>query len=260
MDYQDILYDETDGAATITINRPDKMNAFRGQTCEELIHALNRAGWNKDIGVIVLAGAGDRAFCTGGDQSAHEGSYDGRGTIGLPVEELQSLIRDVPKPVIAKVQGYAIGGGNVLAAICDLTIASEAAQFGQVGPKVGSVDPGFGTAYLAQVIGEKKAREFWYLCRRYTAAEALEMGLVNKVVAAEELDDEVARWCAEIMEKSPTAISIAKRSFNAATEDLRGISSMGMQALALYYDTDESQEGVKAFMEKRKPDFRKHAK
>ena len=260
MEYQDILYTEADGVATITIDRPEKMNAFRGQTCEELIHAFNRAGWNKDIGVIVLTGAGDRAFCTGGDQSAHEGTYDGRGTIGLPVEELQSVIRDVPKPVIARVQGYAIGGGNVLAVICDLTIAADTAQFGQVGPKVGSVDPGFGTAYLAQVVGEKRAREIWYLCRRYTGEQAVEMGLVNTVVPADELDAEVDRWCTEILERSPTAIAIAKRSFNAATENLRGISSMGMQALALYYDTDESREGVTAFMEKRKPDFRKFAK
>ena len=260
MEYQDILYTEADGVATITIDRPEKMNAFRGQTCEELIHAFNRAGWNKNIGVIVLTGAGDRAFCTGGDQSAHEGTYDGRGTIGLPVEELQSVIRDVPKPVIARVQGYAIGGGNVLAVICDLTIAADTAQFGQVGPKVGSVDPGFGTAYLAQVVGEKKAREIWYLCRRYTGEQAVEMGLANTVVPADELDAEVDRWCAEILERSPTAIAIAKRSFNAATENLRGISSMGMQALALYYDTDESREGVTAFMEKRKPDFRKFAK
>ncbi len=260
MEYQDIVYAEADGVATITINRPEKMNAFRGQTCEELIHAFNRAGWNKDIGVIVFTGAGDRAFCTGGDQSAHEGSYDGRGTVGLPVEELQSVIRDVPKPVIARVQGYAIGGGNVLAVICDLTIAADTAQFGQVGPKVGSVDPGFGTAYLAQVVGEKKAREIWYLCRRYTAEQAVEMGLANTVVSADELDAEVDRWCAEILERSPTAIAIAKRSFNAATENLRGISSMGMQALALYYDTDESREGVKAFMEKRKPEFRKFVK
>ena len=260
MDYQDILYAEVDGVATITINRPEKMNAFRGQTCEELIHAFNRAGWNKDIGVIVFTGAGDRAFCTGGDQSAHEGSYDGRGTVGLPVEELQSVIRDVPKPVIARVQGYAIGGGNVLAVICDLTIAADTAQFGQVGPKVGSVDPGFGTAYLAQVVGEKKAREIWYLCRRYTAEQAVEMGLANTVVSADELDAEVDRWCAEILERSPTAIAIAKRSFNAATENLRGISSMGMLALALYYDTDESREGVNAFMEKRKPEFRKFVK
>ena len=182
MTYEDILFDVKDGVATVTINRPQVMNAFRGQTCEELIHALNRAGWDKSIGVIVLAGAGDRAFCTGGDQSAHDGQYDGRGIIGLPVEELQSLIRDVPKPVIARVQGYAIGGGNVLATLCDLTIASEKAQFGQVGPKVGSVDPGFGTAYLARIVGEKKAREIWYLCRRYTAAEAERMGLVNVVV------------------------------------------------------------------------------
>ncbi len=260
MEYQDILYAEADGVATITINRPEKMNAFRGQTCEELIHAFNRAGWNKDIGVIVFTGAGDRAFCTGGDQSAHEGSYDGRGTVGLPVEELQSVIRDVPKPVIARVQGYAIGGGNVLAVICDLTIAADTAQFGQVGPKVGSVDPGFGTAYLAQVVGEKKAREIWYLCRRYTAEQAVEMGLANTVVSADELDAEVDRWCVEILERSPTAIAIAKRSFNAATESLRGISSMGMQALALYYDTDESREGVNAFMEKRKPEFRKFVK
>ena len=260
MEYQDIVYAEADGVATITINRPEKMNAFRGQTCEELIHAFNRAGWNKDIGVIVFTGAGDRAFCTGGDQSAHEGSYDGRGTVGLPVEELQSVIRDVPKPVIARVQGYAIGGGNVLAVICDLTIAADTAQFGQVGPKVGSVDPGFGTAYLAQVVGEKKAREIWYLCRRYTAEQAVEMGLANTVVSADELDAEVDRWCVEILERSPTAIAIAKRSFNAATENLRGISSMGMQALALYYDTDESREGVNAFMEKRKPEFRKFMK
>jgi 2-ketocyclohexanecarboxyl-CoA hydrolase len=260
MQYEDILYDAEDGVARITINRPQVMNAFRGKTCEELIQAFNRAGWDKAIGAIVLAGAGDRAFCTGGDQSAHSGQYDGRGMIGLPIEELQSLIRDVPKPVIARVQGYAIGGGNVLAAVCDLTIASEKAVFGQVGPKVGSVDPGFGTAYLARVVGEKKAREIWYLCRRYTAAEALAMGLVNAVVAHEELDAEVARWCAEIMERSPTAIAIAKRSFNADTESIRGIGGMGMQALKMYYESEESKEGVRAFNEKRKPDFRKHVK
>jgi len=260
MTYQDILFEAQDGVATITINRPQVMNAFRRQTWEELIHALKRAGWDKSIGVIVLTGAGDRAFCTGGDQSAHDGQYDGRGMIGLPVEELQSLIRDVPKPVIARVQGYAIGGGNVLATLCDLTIASEKAQFGQVGPKVGSVDPGFGTAYLARIVGEKKAREIWYLCRRYTAAEAERMGLVNVVVPHDQLDAEVARWCAEILERSPTAIAIAKRSFNADTESIRGISNMGMQALSMYYDTEESKEGVRAFNEKRKPDFRKYQK
>jgi 2-ketocyclohexanecarboxyl-CoA hydrolase len=258
MEYEDILYEVRDGVATITINRPDKHNAFRGQTCEELIHAFHRAGWDKSIGVIVLTGAGDKAFCTGGDQSAHAGSYDGRGTIGLPIEELQTVIRDVPKPVIARVQGYAIGGGNVLATLCDLTIASDRAQFGQVGPKVGSVDPGFGTAFLAQVVGEKRAREMWYLCRRYTAEQAYQMGLCNVVVPHDRLDDEVAAWCAELMERSPTALAIAKRSFNAATESLRGLASMGMQSLALYYQTEESKEGVRAFAEKRKPDFRKH--
>jgi 2-ketocyclohexanecarboxyl-CoA hydrolase len=259
MQYEDILYDAADGVARITIDRRNVMNAFRGRTCEELIHALNRAGWDKAIGVIVLAGAGDKAFCTGGDQSAHDGKYDGRGMIGLPVEELQSLIRDVPKPVIARVQGYAIGGGNVLATLCDFTIASERAQFGQVGPKVGSVDPGFGTAYLARVVGEKKAREMWYLCRRYSAAEALAMGLVNAVVPHDQLDAEVSRWCAEIMQRSPTAIAIAKRSFNADSENIRGIGGMGMQALSMYYASEESKEGVRAFNEKRQPDFRKYA-
>ncbi|MCP5374086.1 MAG: 2-ketocyclohexanecarboxyl-CoA hydrolase [Hyphomicrobiales bacterium] len=260
MEFQDLLYEVRGGAAWITINRPDKYNAFRGQTVEELIQAFSKAGWDTSIGAIVLAGAGDKAFCTGGDQSAHEGHYDGRGTIGLPVEELHTVIRDVPKPVIARVQGFAIGGGNVLCTLCDLTIASEKAQFGQVGPKVGSVDPGFGTAYLSHLVGEKKAREIWYMCRRYTAQQALEMGLINAVVPHDELDAEVERWVAEIMEKSPTAIAIAKRSFNADTDHIRGIGSLGLQALALYYGTEESKEGVNAFLEKRKPDFRKFAK
>ena len=260
MQYEDLLYEVRNGAAWITINRPQRMNAFRGKTCEELIHALNRAGYDREIGAIVLAGAGDKAFCTGGDQSTHEGQYDGRGTIGLPMEELHAAIRDVPKPVIARVQGYAIGGGNVLCTICDLTIASERAVFGQVGPKVGSVDPGYGTALLARVVGEKKAREIWYMCRRYTAAEALAMGLVNTVVAHDQLDTEVQKWCDEIMEKSPTAIAIAKRSFNMDTAHHAGIAGMGMYALKLYYDTDESREGVKAFQEKRPPEFRKHVK
>ena len=258
MDYEDILFDVMDGVARITINRPKVLNAFRGRTCDELIHAFNRAGWDRDVGVIVLTGAGDRAFCTGGDQSAHDGQYDGRGMVGLPVEELQGVIREVPKPVIARVQGYAIGGGNVLATVCDLTIASEQAVFGQVGPKMGSVDPGFGTAYLARIVGEKKAREIWYLCRRYTAAEAMAMGLVNHVVPHEDLDAEVALWCAEILERSPTAIAIAKRSFNADSDNIRGISGMGMQALKMFYATDESKEGVRSFLEKRKPDFRRY--
>ncbi|HRJ68816.1 MAG TPA: 2-ketocyclohexanecarboxyl-CoA hydrolase [Beijerinckiaceae bacterium] len=260
MTYEDILYEVRGPAAWIIINRPDKMNAFRGKTCDELIHALNRAGYDKSIAAIVLAGAGDRAFCTGGDQSAHAGAYDGRGTIGLPMEELHAAIRDVPKPVIARVQGYAIGGGNVLCTICDFTIASQKAQFGQVGPKVGSVDPGYGTAFLARVVGEKRAREIWYLCRRYTADEALAMGLVNAVVAPDQLDAEVQKWCEEIAERSPTAIAIAKRSFNMDTAHQAGIAGMGMYALKLYYETEESKEGVRAFNEKRKPDFRKHQK
>lgn len=260
MDYQDILYSEDNGVATITINRPERYNAFRGQTCMELIDAFHRAGWNKEIGVIVLAGAGDKAFCTGGDQGAHDGQYDGRGIIGLPVEELQGLIRTVPKPVIARVQGFAIGGGHVLALVCDLTIASESAQFGQVGPKVGSVDPGFGTAYMARVLGEKRAREMWFLCRRYSAHQALDWGLCNTVVADDQLDAEVRRWCDEILEKSPTALAIAKRSFNADSDNINGISAMGMQSLSLYYDTEESREGVNAFLEKRKPEFRKYQK
>jgi 2-ketocyclohexanecarboxyl-CoA hydrolase len=261
MAFTDILYDDTGGIGRITINRPDRMNAFRGQTVEELIEAFQRAAWSKSVGVIVLSGTGDKAFCTGGDQSAHDGQYDGgRGMVGMPVEELHSIIRDAPKPVIARVQGYAIGGGNVLATLCDLTIAGESAQFGQVGPKVGSVDPGFGTALLARVVGEKKAREMWYLCRRYTAKEAEAMGLVNTVVPDAELDAEVDRWCAEILERSPTALAIAKKSINVDSEMIRGAGGLGFAALKLYYDTDESREGVNAFLEKRKPDFRKHAK
>ena len=260
MHYQDLIVQRRASAEWITINRPERMNAFRGRTCDELIHALQRAAWDREVAAIVLAGAGDKAFCTGGDQSAHEGQYDGRGTIGLPMEELHAAIRDAPKPVIARVQGYAIGGGNVLCTVCDLTIASDKAVFGQVGPKVGSVDPGYGTALLARVVGEKKAREMWYLCRRYSAAEALAMGLVNAVVPHEQLDAEVQRWCDEIAERSPTAIAIAKRSFNMDTAHQAGIAGMGLYALKLYYDTDESREGVRAFNEKRAPQFRPHLK
>jgi 2-ketocyclohexanecarboxyl-CoA hydrolase len=260
MAYQDILYEIRNGVAWIIINRPDKMNAFRGRTCEELIQAINKAAFDKTIGCIVLAGAGDRAFCTGGDQSAHDGNYDGRGTIGLPIEELHAAIRDAPKPVIARVQGYAIGGGNVLATICDLTICSDKATFGQVGPKMGSVDPGYGTAFLTRVVGEKKAREIWYLCRRYTGKQAVEIGLANICVPHEELDAEVQKWAEEIGEKSPTAIAIAKRSFNMDTAHQAGIAGMGLYALKLYYDTEESREGVNALKEKRKPEFRKHVK
>lgn len=256
-EFEDILYVEDKGVATITINRPKVMNAFRAQTVEELIQAVTRAAWDKSIGVIVLTGAGDRAFCTGGDQSSHEGSYGGRGTAGLPVEELQTAIRDALKPVIARVPGYAIGGGNVLCTVCDLVIASENAIFGQVGPKVGSVDPGYGTAYLARIVGEKKAREIWFMCRKYSARDALDMGLINVVVPHGELDAEVRKWCDEILAMSPTALAIAKRSFNADSDSIRGIGGLGFQSLALYYDTDESKEGSRAFREKRKANFRK---
>ncbi len=254
--YEDLIYEENGPVATITVNRPQVMNAYRVQTYDEVIDALGRAGWNKSIAVIVLTGAGQRAFGVGGDTSEKKSErVGGRGTIGVSVENLHATIRDVPKPVIAKVRGYAIGGGNVIATLCDLTIAARSAVFGQVGPKMGSVDPGFGTAYLARVVGEKRAREFWYLCRRYTADEACAFGLVNKVVADEELDAEVDRWCAEIAERSPTAIAIAKRSFNADSENIRGIGGLGYQALALYYASDESKEGGNALREKRKPRF-----
>jgi 2-ketocyclohexanecarboxyl-CoA hydrolase len=256
----DTTYELRDGVAWITIARPEKMNAFRGRTCDELIALFNRAGYDREVGVIVLAGAGDRAFCTGGDQSSHDGNYDGRGTIGLPMEELHAAIRDVPKPVIARVQGYAIGGGNVLATICDLTICSDKAIFGQVGPKMGSVDPGYGTAYLSRVVGEKKAREMWYLCRRYSGAEAEAMGLANVCVPHESLDAEVQRWATEMVGHSPTALAIAKRSFNMDTAHQGGIAGMGLYALKLYYDTEESREGVRALQEKRAPNFRQFVK
>jgi 2-ketocyclohexanecarboxyl-CoA hydrolase len=262
MEFQDILYEKRDGIATITINRPKVLNAFRAETVEEMLAAMRDAEEDRAIGVIVLAGAGDRAFCAGGDNLARsagqegEGGYGGRGLVGLPIEELHNAIRDSRKPVIAKVQGYAIGGGNVLATVCDLTIASEKAVFGQVGPRVGSVDPGWGTAYLSRLVGEKRAREIWFLCRRYSAAEAYEMGLVNKVVPADRLDAEVEAWCQEILALSPSAIAIAKRSFNADSENIRGIGALGLEALALYYDTEEAKEGTTAFLEKRRPDFR----
>jgi len=260
MEFTDILYEIRNGVAWIIINRADKMNAFRGTTCEELIRAFNKAGWDKNVGAIVLAGAGDRAFCTGGDQGAHDANYDGRGTIGLPMEDLHNTIRNMPKPVIARVQGYAIGGGNVLATICDLTICSDKAIFGQVGPKMGSVDPGYGTAFLARVVGEKKAREIWYMCRRYSGAEAEAMGLANLCVPADKLDETVQAWAEELCERSPTALAIAKRSFNMDTAHQAGIAEMGMYALKLYYETDESKEGVAALKEKRKPEFRKFVK
>ena len=258
MSYEDVLYEVEDRVATITFNRPDRLNAFRSQTYAEVTDAINRAGWDKEIGVIVLTGAGDRAFGVGGDSSIKKGDRVGTGIgmVGNGVENLQTAIRDVPKPVIAKVRGYAIGSATVLVTLCDLPIASENAIFGQAGPKKGSVDPGFGTALLARVVGEKKAREIWYLCRKYPAEEALKMGLVNAVVPNEQLDAEVRQWCAEINAKSPTAITLAKRSFNADSENIRGIGQMAFPALALYFGTDESKEGGNALREKRVPDFR----
>jgi 2-ketocyclohexanecarboxyl-CoA hydrolase len=259
-DYKDILYEVGTNAVRVTINRPEVMNAFRLQTVEELIHAFQKANEEHSVNTVVLAGAGEKAFCTGGDQKSHlseDGLYGPRGTVGLPIEELQTAIRDLRKVSIARVQGFAIGGGNVFATLCDLTIASEKAVFGQVGPKVGSVDPGYGTALLARHVGEKKAREIWFLCRKYTAQQACDMGLVNKVVPHEQLDAEVEVWAAEINLMSPTAIAIAKRSFNADSENIRGISFLGIQAVKHYYMSEESKEGVRAFNERRKPDFKK---
>ena len=264
MTFEDIIYAKDDGIATITINRPKVLNAFRGQTVDEMVEAFKDAWVDRSIGVVLLTGVGERAFSTGGDQSVRsEGGYQGkrsRSDIGMDVEDLHSIIREIPKPVIAAVNGYAIGGGHVLHILCDLSIAADTARFGQVGPRVGSVDPGFGTAYLTRLVGEKKAREIWYLCRQYSAQEALEMGLVNKVVPATQLMDEARAWAREILEKSPTALKIAKASFNAETDHIRGIGAMGMSALALYYGTEEAMEGRNAFIERRKPDFRKYRK
>lgn len=261
-EFEDILFTQKDGMAEITINRPEVHNCFRPRTVIEILEAFYIAGWNNDIGAIVLTGAGGKAFCTGGDKSGaeHYGAGEIRGPVGLPVEEFHAIIRDVPKPVIAKVRGFAIGGGNVLATLCDMTIASENAIFGQVGPKMGSIDAGFGTAYLARIVGEKKAREIWYMCRRYTAQQALDMGLINAVVPDDKLDEEVASWCAELCQRSPTAIALAKKSFNADTDSIKGISGLGMQALRLFYETEESREGINALAERRTPDFKKFVK
>jgi 2-ketocyclohexanecarboxyl-CoA hydrolase len=259
--YKDITYEVGANAVRITINRPEVYNAFRLQTVEELIRAFQDANEEQSVNTVVFAGAGEKAFCTGGDQKVHlseDGLYGPRGTVGLPIEELQTAIRDLRKVSIARVQGFAIGGGNVFATLCDLTIASENAVFGQVGPKVGSVDPGWGTALLSRHVGEKRAREIWFLCRRYTAQEAYDMGLVNRVVPRDKLDEEVESWAAEINVLSPTAIAIAKRSFNADSENIRGISFMGVQAVKHFYMSEESKEGVRAFNEKRKPDFKKY--
>jgi 2-ketocyclohexanecarboxyl-CoA hydrolase len=256
MTYQDVLYETRDGVAWITIDRPAVLNAFRARTVDELIHAFRTAQRDADVGVVVLTGAGERAFSTGGDQRERDASGYGSGGIGLDMHGLHGIIRSIPVPVIAMVNGYAIGGGHVLHVLCDLTIAADTAVFGQVGPRVGSVDPGFGTAYLTRLVGEKKAREIWYLCRRYSAAEALAMGLVNAVVPAAELRAETERWCRDILEKSPTALRLAKESFNADTEHINGITALGFSALELYYQSPEAMEGRNAFLEKRPPRFR----
>lgn len=258
MNYTDIRYDKSDGIATITINRPEKLNAFTNDTVGELVSAFQGAWQDRAVGAVILTGAGDRAFCTGGDQSKR--SADGymspsRSELGIDIQDLHSAIRDIPKPVIAAVNGYAIGGGHVLHVLCDMTIAGESAVFGQVGPRVGSVDAGFGTSYLAAVIGEKRAREMWFMCRRYNAHEALQMGLVNAVVPDAELMAEARRWAGEIVSLSPTALRLAKQSFNVSTEMLRGLSAVAMSATALYYGTDESLEGQSALMQRRDPQF-----
>lgn len=259
MSFEDILYEVKDGVAWITINRPQVRNAFRAQTVDEMVVAFRQAWGARDVGVVVLTGAGDKAFCSGGDQKERGASGYGKSAtgIGLDVASLHAIIRNIPKPVIAMVNGFAIGGGHVLHIVCDLSIAADSAVFGQVGPRVGSVDPGFGTAYLARLIGEKKAREIWFLCRQYSAQEALTMGLVNKVVPAAQLRAEVEQWCGEMLAMSPTALKLAKLSFNADTDHIHGITEMGFSALELYYQTAEAQEGRNAFVEKRKPDFRK---
>src|SRR5919197_1341270 len=256
----DVLYEVEDGLATITINRPDRLNAFRARTVDELIHCFKRAWASAEVGVVALTGAGDRAFSTGGDQKqrAETGDY-GPSESGLfEVENLHRLIREIPKPVIAAVNGYAIGGGHVLHVLCDLTIAADTAVFGQVGPRVGSFDAGFGTAYLARVVGEKRAREIWFLCRRYDAETAERWGLVNRVVPADELRAEVRRWADEILALSPTALRFVKQSFNVDTEQLAGVGKLAFSGLGLFVDSDEAAEGVEAFMQKRRPDFARY--
>ena len=255
--YGDILYDVADGIARITINRPEVRNAFRPQTLFELSDAFNAAREDPEIGVIILTGAGDQAFCSGGDQRIRgEAGYVGDdGVPRLNVLDLQRQIRTLPKPVIAMVAGYAIGGGHVLHVVCDLTIAAENAVFGQTGPRVGSFDGGFGASHLARIIGHKKAREIWYLCRQYDARQALDMGLVNAVVPLEKLEEETVAWCRQILAHSPLAIRCLKSAFNADTDGLAGIQELAGNATLLYYMSEEAQEGKKAFLEKRAPDF-----
>lgn len=253
----DVLYEVDRGLAWITINRPERYNAFRGRTIDELIWAFKWAWADRSVGVIALTGAGEKAFCAGGDQKQRNETGDyGPTESGLfEVETLHRIIRDVPKPVIAAVNGVAIGGGHVFHVLCDITIAAEHARFGQAGPRVGSFDAGFGSAYLARILGDKRAREIWYLCRQYDAATMERWGLVNKVVPAAGLRNEVRQWADEMIEKSPTALKVLKHSFNADSESIAGIGTMAFDSLAMFVGTPEAREGVTAFNEKRKPDF-----
>lgn len=256
--YRDILFEKADGVGKITINRPHRRNAFRPETVEEMIDALHRARLDREIGVVILTGAGDEAFCAGGDQKIRgdAGGYcDEQGVNHLNALDLQRMIRTLPKPVVAMVAGYAIGGGHVLHLICDLTIAAENARFGQTGPKVGSFDAGYGAGLMARAVGLKKAKEIWFLCRQYDAGEALEMGLVNAVVPLERLEQETLAWCQEMLRQSPTALRVLKAGFNADADGLAGVQELAGNATALFYMTEEGQEGRNAFVEKRPPDF-----
>ncbi len=258
-EYGDIRFDRTgSGIARITIDRPEVHNAFRPETVSELIDAFARVRDDPTIGCVLLTGAGDKAFCSGGDQryKSHAGGYvGGDGIARLNVLDLQRQIRSLPVPVIALVNGYAIGGGHVLHIVCDLSLASENAIFGQVGPKVGSFDAGFGIGLLARLVGDKKAKEIWFLCRQYDASEALAMGLVNKVVPLADLEAEGVAWAEEILEMSPTAIRFLKSAFLVATDGLAGLQEFAGNATGLYYTTDEAHEGSQAFLDKRRPDF-----
>ncbi len=255
--YTDIEYQKYQGIAKITINRPEVRNAFRPKTVEEMMDALADAREDQKIGVIILTGKGKEAFCSGGDQKIRgdAGYVDEKGIHRLSVLDFQRQIRTCPKPVIAMVAGYAIGGGHVLHVVCDLTIAADNAIFGQTGPKVGSFDAGFGSSYLARIIGQKKAREIWYLCRQYNAKQALKMGLVNTVVPYERLEEETVQWCQEILNHSPLAIRCLKAAMNADCDGQAGIQELAGHATLLYYMSEEAQEGRNAFVEKRKPDF-----
>lgn len=256
--YEDIKLEVTeDGVAKVTINRPHVRNAFRPETVKEMMDAFEYCRNQPDIGVVILTGEGKDAFCSGGDQKirGNEGYVDEDGVSRLNVLDLQKQIRSLPKPVIAMVAGYAIGGGHVLHVVCDLTIAADNAKFGQVGPKVGSFDGGLGSSYLARIVGQKKAREIWYLCRQYNAQEAMDMGLVNCVVPYEDLEKETLQWCREILQHSPLALRCLKSAFNADCDGQVGIQELAGNATLLYYMSEEAQEGKQAFIEKRKPDF-----